>query len=397
MPARRALLAIAFVALLFAPMPALNAAPASQTTIRAMELLSPLERKRLAALEWFKARGNKDAIPALIQTLRFEKNNRRELLDALEALGVVGQDHVLFGREVVEERARRDVCRCRHGLDRCLIEPGACEEFASGCFDAPPGLQRLASSQAGRFGHVVTLTDYYIQCEFTVTAILWCRALESECVMSNWLYRIGLFSSRHRRWVVAGWVLLAFAAVMANRTVDAGTVDNFEVPGVESQEAVDLLDERFPERAGATAMVVFYAEDGFLTDTEAAAGIAATVAEVQSLPEVLGITEPLAGERSISPDGSTAFAAVQFKGSSAELGRETLDDLFTTAAPAEAVGVQVEYGGELPTILKERSTGPAEAIGIIAAMIILFFAFRSFYSAALPLRSEEHTSELQSH
>ncbi len=203
--------------------------------------------------------------------------------------------------------------------------------------------------------------------------------------MSNWLYQVGIFSSRHRGWVVAGWILLAFTAVMANRTVDAGTVDNFEVPGVESQEAIDLLDERFPERAGATAAVVFHVEDGLVTDTETAAGIAATVAEVQSLPEVLGITDPLAGERSISRDGSTAFAAVQFEGSSAELGRETLDDLFATAAPAEAVGVQVEYGGELPTILKERSTGPAEAIGIIAAMLILFFAFRSFYSAALPL------------
>ncbi len=54
MTARSTVQAIAFVALLFAPMPALNAAPASETTIRAMELLSPLERKRLAALEWFK-------------------------------------------------------------------------------------------------------------------------------------------------------------------------------------------------------------------------------------------------------------------------------------------------------------------------------------------------------
>ena len=42
--------------------------------------------------------------------------------------------------------------------------------------------------------------------------------------MSNWLYRIGLASARHRRWVVAGWILLAATAVLVNNTVGAGTV-----------------------------------------------------------------------------------------------------------------------------------------------------------------------------
>ncbi len=203
--------------------------------------------------------------------------------------------------------------------------------------------------------------------------------------MSNWLYRTGKYVARNRRWVVAGWIVLAFTAVLVDRTVDAGTVDNFEVPGVESQEAIDLLDEQFPERSGATAMVVFHTPDGSVTDSESAAGIAATVAEVQALPEVVAVTQPLASERSISADGTTAFAAVQFDGSSAELGSEVLDDLLDTATPAEAAGVQVEYGGELPTILKERTTGPAEMIGIIAALIILFITFRSIYSAILPL------------
>ncbi len=203
--------------------------------------------------------------------------------------------------------------------------------------------------------------------------------------MSNWLYRIGRFSARHRGWVVAGWIVLASAAVLMNRTVDAGTVDNFEVPGVESQEAIDLLDERFPERSGATAMVVFHTTVGSVTDDDASAGIVATVAEVRALPEVVAVTEPLASERSISADGTTAFAAVQFDDSAAELGTDVLDALLDIAPAAEAAGVQVEYGGELPTILKERTTGPAEMIGIIAALIILFVTFRSVYSAILPL------------
>ncbi|MEZ5381571.1 MAG: MMPL family transporter [Microthrixaceae bacterium] len=203
--------------------------------------------------------------------------------------------------------------------------------------------------------------------------------------MSNWLYRLGRLAARKRILVVAAWVLIAVMFVVANRAAGGGTVDNFEVPGVQSQQAIDLLREKFPERSGATAMVVFHVADGSVTDRGSAAGINATVAEVEGLDHVVGVTDPLASPLSISPDGATAFASVQFDGSTAELGREAVDALIETAGPAEAAEVQVEYGGELPTVLKERSTGPAEMIGIIAALIILFVTFRSVYSAILPL------------
>ncbi len=203
--------------------------------------------------------------------------------------------------------------------------------------------------------------------------------------MSNWLYRLGRFAAHRRVLVVAAWIVIALGAVVVDRTVGGGTVDNFEVPGVESQQAVDLLKEKFPERAGATAMVVFHTPDGSVVDTDPAAGIAATVAEVRALEHVVAVTEPLASPRSISADGATAFASVQFDGSTADLGRDAVDALIETAGPAEEAGVQVEYGGELPTVLKERTTGPAEMIGIVAALLILFITFRSVYSAILPL------------
>ena len=203
--------------------------------------------------------------------------------------------------------------------------------------------------------------------------------------MSSWLYDLGRFAARRRRLVVAGWIVLVLAVVLVDRSGGGGTVDNFEVPGVESQEAVEVLQDKFPERAGATAMVVFHTADGSVHDPAAASGIAGTVAEVAALEHVVAITDPLASARSVSPDGATAFASVQFDGSTADLGRTAVDALIETAGPAETAGVRVEYGGELPTVLKERTTGPAEMIGIIAALIILFVTFRSVYSAILPL------------
>ncbi|MEI2654141.1 MAG: MMPL family transporter [Microthrixaceae bacterium] len=81
----------------------------------------------------------------------------------------------------------------------------------------------------------------------------------------------------------------------------------------------------------------------------------------------------------------TAFSAVQFGGSTSELGRGALEALVDTAGPAEAAGVQVEFGGELPTVLKERSEGPGEMIGMVAALIVLWFTFRSLVATVMPL------------
>ena len=203
--------------------------------------------------------------------------------------------------------------------------------------------------------------------------------------MSTWLYRIGRFADRRRFWVIGAWLILAVTAVGINRVGGGGTVDNFEVPGVESQAAIDLLKARFPERAGATAMLVFHVSDGVVTDPKNAAGIEQTMAEVRSLDHVLTATDPLAGPMSKSPDGATAFAAVQYDRSTADLGHPALEALTKTATPATTAGVQVEFGGELPTVLKERTTGPAEMIGMIAALIILFVTFRSVIASVMPL------------
>lgn len=157
--------------------------------------------------------------------------------------------------------------------------------------------------------------------------------------MSDWLYRLGRRAAARRRLVLAGWILVAVILVLVDRTAGSRTVDNFEVPGVESQQSMDLLRDRFPERSGATAMVVFHTVDGSVTDPEASQGIATTIAEVRSLDHVVGVSDPLATPRSISPDGATAFASVQFDTSSTELGRRGLDSLVETAGPAEAAGV----------------------------------------------------------
>jgi len=73
--------------------------------------------------------------------------------------------------------------------------------------------------------------------------------------MASLLYRLGRSAFRRRRQVTIAWV--AFVAAMAFGALALGqpTVNSFSVPGTESQQALGVLEEKFPtlSAAGASA------------------------------------------------------------------------------------------------------------------------------------------------
>ena len=100
--------------------------------------------------------------------------------------------------------------------------------------------------------------------------------------MSGFLERLGRWCARHPWRTIGAWVLLAIVVGGLAGTAK-GYSDNFTIPGTESQHATDLLKERFPAQAGATAQVVLHSRSGALTDPEHAAAIEAALARVHPL------------------------------------------------------------------------------------------------------------------
>lgn len=203
--------------------------------------------------------------------------------------------------------------------------------------------------------------------------------------MTNALYRLGLSAARHRRIVISISIVGIVTLVTIGQLWGGTPVDDFRTPGVESQQAIDLLAERFPDRAGATAIVVFHTPEGTVTDQRAATFIHDTVARIGRVNHVKNVTDPLAGPQTIAADKATAFAAVRFDAPAADLGKPTFDALQAATPTQNAHDVHVEFGGELPTVFKERSEGRGEIIGMFAALIVLFVTFRAAAAMVLPL------------
>ena len=105
--------------------------------------------------------------------------------------------------------------------------------------------------------------------------------------MSSLLYRIG-HGAAQRPWrVIAVWLVVAVAVVAASSSFGRDLDDSFEVPGVDSQQAVELLSAAGSDSAGLTARVVVTPLDPAATlDSPVAQREVATVLDdLATLPE----------------------------------------------------------------------------------------------------------------
>jgi RND superfamily putative drug exporter len=203
--------------------------------------------------------------------------------------------------------------------------------------------------------------------------------------VATFLYRLGRFSFRRRHIVAFIWVaLLTLAGVGAASAPTPGTT-SFSIPGTEAQKAFDLLEERFPGMSadGATARVVFKAPAGEkMTDAENKATVRKTVRELADGSEVAAVADPYQA-RSVSRDGTVAYAQVTYKVSGMELKDTTKEALEGAAEDARDAGLTVEIGGD--ALQAVPHTGSSEIIGIAVAAVVLVITFGSLLAAGLPL------------
>jgi len=192
--------------------------------------------------------------------------------------------------------------------------------------------------------------------------------------MSRFLYRIGGAAAAHPWRTIAVWLVVLVAALGLAGVAGGTTHDDYNVPGTSSQRGTDLLQDAFPSFAGADARVVVH---GDRLDPALLTTLGERLADVDHV----GTVSP----PRMSADGDTALYSLTYTVPVTDFeGSEGVDALERAARPATDAGLQVELGGQVAENLGKVS-GVAEAIGIVAALVILLLAFRSVIAAGLPI------------
>jgi putative drug exporter of the RND superfamily len=202
--------------------------------------------------------------------------------------------------------------------------------------------------------------------------------------MKRTLERLGRTTARHPWVTIIVWIFAAGALLGVAQASGGSFVNEFWIPGTESQQAIDLAQRHFPQFGAASADVVWRARSGTLRDAPRAAAIMAVVAAFQHQPDVQSAADPLA-QGALSADGRTAVSTVQYAKDLGELTADAAKRLDQAAGQARAAGVAVEFRGSVLDIASQPETSGAELIGVIAALVILLLAFGSVVAAGLPI------------
>ncbi|GAA4731217.1 MMPL family transporter [Nocardioides endophyticus] len=206
--------------------------------------------------------------------------------------------------------------------------------------------------------------------------------------MATILYRIGRWAFRRRRLVAGVWLAAVVAAVLAGAMAPAGEDEDISMPGTESQQAFDLLDERFPQSnsQGAEARLVFQAPDGQqVTATDNRKIVEGAIGSLDGGAQVAEATDPFE-EGAVSEDGTIAYSTITYTDAAVDLTGATKKALEDAADQARAAGLTVAIGGSALDA-EVALGGTTEMVGVAIAAVVLVLILGSMVAAGLSLLS----------
>jgi len=195
----------------------------------------------------------------------------------------------------------------------------------------------------------------------------------------------------HRRAVLAVW-LIALIGVFGVSQLTGSAYNNSynSLPGTDSAKAQQVLTRDFPAQAGDSDQIVVQARHGTLRSAAADTAVKSMLSRVAQLPDVRSVTSPYGPGGQISKDGTIGFATVNLDAQAQNIPNSAVTRLIDTAQSADSSLLNVQLGGAAIENITSGGGGDYTGVllGIVLALVVLFFAFRrSVLAALLPLIS----------
>lgn len=200
--------------------------------------------------------------------------------------------------------------------------------------------------------------------------------------MSLALYRLGHLIGRHRLLVLVLWVVVALGVVAGSRAVGSAYQDDYTIPGTESQQGQDVLEQRFGDAAsGASGQVLYRVADGHdVAAAPAADVVAASLDAIGAVPGVASVTA--AEDLRVDEEGDAALATIQFEDAEPD---DAVLEAAQDAATVDEDGVTSTVGGSAFGNGVAELDHTAEVIGVGVALVVLVLTFGSLLAAGMPI------------
>ena len=201
--------------------------------------------------------------------------------------------------------------------------------------------------------------------------------------MDRFTRGIASAAARHPWRTIATWVVVLGAVFVLASSGGGSFIDAFSAKGSQSERALQLLEDKFPEATRASALVVFAVDDGgTLRDQQQA--VDAVLADVAEADHVVAVADPFASG-TISEDGRTGYATLTFDETPAELGKGSFVPLTDLVEASSTADLRVELGGDAVFLDAPDETSPFEGVGILIALLVLLVAFGTVVAALVPI------------
>ena len=202
------------------------------------------------------------------------------------------------------------------------------------------------------------------------------------------LQRLAAWCYRRRRSVVVLWIVALVAVSVIGSNVGSTFSQGFSLTDTESARAAQLLATRFPSRAGDEGQIVFADTGtgaGGVRNPAVQARMERLFSDVAHVAGVTAVVSPYTddGARQVARRGDIAYATVQFDRAASKISDATIQRIRNLTNDTQGAGVRVALGGRM--FQEPGGLGPAELIGILAAVVILLVAFGSLLAMGLPI------------
>ena len=203
------------------------------------------------------------------------------------------------------------------------------------------------------------------------------------------LATIARFCVRRRRWVLAAWMLLFVAGITIGMMVFGRLTDTNGGSGTESMQGYNIMQKA--ASMGPTAVVLVKGPPVAAPATRAA--VQALTARLETVPLVTGAvnayTSP--GVRALrSPGGHASVIVVSVRKNASHMSQMMVVPALRLAAHGAVPGARVQVGGDLGVMQDGMSAAQSdlfrgEALALPVLLIALFFIFRGWRAAMLPI------------